>query len=299
MATIEEVIQFSQDQVIDALNQSDQFVNELAEAISWRAEWQNINFNGVPRNDYIAVNRVGLPLRPNAPNFVWNEEKYVPSLLEDAKQIILSDLRNGGYGINPADEQALWQRAKDRESQNADNAINDYMRSMAARGFSIPSGAMMAGVQKVQQQSRGAISTVNRDISIKRADMYVQARQFAITNGLNAEQFMVNYYSSFAERTLNSIRILVEKTGIDLRVWESSRADAIKDAQFELDKWAKNTEAFLSIAKLQLDEKRAITENEHNISVEGITAATNALNMYKSIIESSNNASSAITTLAS
>ena len=298
MATIGEAIEFSQSQVIDAINNSQVFINELAEATGWQSLWKTSDFTGIPSNDYIEIIRNGLPPRPMTPFIFWDEQQYQPTVLEDAKRIIISDLRNGGYGLDPRDEHALWERSKDRESQNADNATNDYMRSMAARGFSVPNGAMLAGLQKVQQQARGAISTINRDISIKRADMYVQARQFAITNGLNAEQFMVNYYSSYADRALNAIRILVEKTGIDLRVWEASQENAIKDAQFNLDKWAKSTEAFLSVAKLEIEEKRGITDNEHKITVEGISAANSALQIYKDIITAANNSVSAIQTLA-
>lgn len=300
MATIEEVINFSQQQVNDAIAESQIFINELAEAIGWQSNLfrGDIDLTQIANNDNININSSGLPQRPVNTNFIWYEQMYDAPLLKEARDLILSDIRNGGYGLDPRDEQALWERAKDREAQNANNAIQDFQRSMSARGFSIPSGAMVAGMQKVQQQARGLISTLNRDIALKRADLYVQARQFAIKSGMEAEQYMINYYSSYADRALSSIRLLLEKNGVDLRLWETAKADAIRDAQFKLDKWAKQTEAFLQIAKVQLEEAQVVTTNEQRITADGISAATSALKTYEAIITAGSNASSAITTLA-
>jgi hypothetical protein len=300
MATIDDAIKFTGQQVENAVQDSRQFINELSEAIGWQSTLYKggIDLTKIASNDNISVSTLGIPQRPSTTQFVWNEQMYDAPLLKKARDIILFDLTNGGYGLDPRDEQALWERAKDREAQNANNAIQDFQRSISARGFSIPSGAMLAGLQKVQQQSRGAISTHNRDISIKRADMYVQARQFALTTGINAEQYLINYHSNYADRTLNSLRLMLEKAGVDVKIWEASKADAIRDAEFYLNKWAKQTEAFLQIAKIQLAESEAVSANEHNITVEGISASAQALDTYKAIITAANNATSAIQTLA-
>jgi hypothetical protein len=299
MATIDDSIKAASEQVAKAVQESKVFIDELKSATNWYGNWSqgDINLSRITSNDTITLENVSLPT-PSIPAIFWEEELYQTPILDEAKKIILFDLVNGGYGLDPRDEQALWERAKDRESQNADNSIQDFQRSIAARGFSMPSGAMLAGLQKVQQQARGAISTLNRDVSIKRADMYVQARQFTITNGVNAEQFMANYHSSFSERTLNALRMRIEKAGFDVKVWETEKGQAIKDAEFALDKWAKQTDAFLQIAKTQLSEVNSIVDSNMRVAALGVSASSTALDTYKSVITSANNAVSAIQTLA-
>ena len=148
-------------------------------------------------------------LLPTA-QFTWGETAYTSELLDSATSLLQSDLDSGGYGINPDDEQALWERARDREMTNADTAIQELQRNMASRGFSFPQGAMLAGMQKIQQQSRANVSSVGRDIALKRSELLLQARQFAITTGLNAEQFLISYHAGFAERALNAAKFTFE-----------------------------------------------------------------------------------------
>jgi hypothetical protein len=595
MATIEDVINFAQNNVTDAVAGSELFVDELRQAISWEGMWApgtidpGVQTNVITRVNYTAPSLTTLPLagesapeqhtpatviaslaavtvptfdsvapvlsmpeRPDAtlpdaptgapeftapvipdkpavalpdlptfnpvtipspPNieiptwsetapvddlllptheFTWSETVYTSELLDTAKGIIQHDLENGGYGLDPRDETALWERARDREMKNADAAMQQFQRSMAARGFSIPPGAYQAGVMQLQQDARAKVSDLNRDISLKRADLYVQNRQFMLTTGLQAEQFLIAYHAGLAERALNAAkyvfeagtvlydmqvkrfnarlqlyqitaqvyesqiraalgraeiyraeieaarltvsmnesvvelyraqlagiesviniyrtemeaanvhasieklrleafrervdayaaqvrakseefgmyeaavrgelakvdvyrnevqafdarvnaartqkeihridaqhqievgrlrlselegqltryrevlngnlataRLLLEKHGIDVRIWDSQVQAAIKDADFQLEKWVKETSANLDASRIRLQELQAIASNDHNITSEGIAAAGKALDMYQRIVESSSNSLSAITTLA-
>lgn len=161
----------------------------------------------LPTFDHVAPE---YDLTPPSNTFSWNEAQYTSELLGSAISLLQADIENGGYGIDPRDEQALWERARDREQANADGALLDLEQSIAARGFSIPPGALMAATQKAIQASRAQLSALQRDISIKRAELYVQNRQFALTTGLNAEQFMMQFHGSIQERALNASKYLVD-----------------------------------------------------------------------------------------
>lgn len=71
-------------------------------------------------------------------SFSFTEQPYQDPLLDDLKLKLMADLVNGGYGIEPLDEQSLWERAREREMLAADSAIDQATTLAAARGFILP-----------------------------------------------------------------------------------------------------------------------------------------------------------------
>ncbi|TFG62640.1 MAG: hypothetical protein E4H28_07410, partial [Gemmatimonadales bacterium] len=72
--------------------------------------------------------------------FSFFEQAYVSALLDETKRKLLSDLEDGGYGIDTNDEEALWERARSREFLGAQQATDEMIRFQAARGFPLPTG---------------------------------------------------------------------------------------------------------------------------------------------------------------
>lgn len=142
--------------------------------------------------------------------FSFSEVAYQSALLDGAKAKLLSDLANGGYGIETADELALWSRARERELRGTDATMNEASRQTAARGFSLPPGALLAQLQSAIQSGAERISTVSRDIALKRADMYVEHRKFTFVQIKELEQLSVNIHMSVMERALNTSKAVAE-----------------------------------------------------------------------------------------
>lgn len=142
--------------------------------------------------------------------FQFAEAPYQDALLDELKRKLLHDLVNGGYGIEPLDEAALWERERERELLGADELLQQAVTQSAAFNFSIPTGAAMAVIQKAQQQALEKISSVNRDIALKRSELYVQNRQFTIQQAKEVEQMLLQYWGSMMERSLNAARAIVE-----------------------------------------------------------------------------------------
>lgn len=136
-------------------------------------------------------------LAPTAP--VLNFADIDETLLDLVSAKLQADLNNGGYGIEPNDEAALWQRERDREAQNALAKVDEIGRIYAQGGFSLPTGALFAAMGRALQESSDKISSVNRDIGIKRADMYVNARKFTIEQGATVERVLVELHRAATE----------------------------------------------------------------------------------------------------
>jgi len=158
-------------------------------------------FTGVaPKNDFTAPTEL----------FVYAEKPYESALADAATAKLMNDLMSGGYGIEIADEIALWDRARDREIRGADAATAEMSRQMASRGFSLPPGTMLAQLASIQQGVTEKLSTLSRDIALKRGDMYVENRKFTIEQVRQYEKIAVDMHVSLMERTLNAAKAVVE-----------------------------------------------------------------------------------------
>jgi hypothetical protein len=136
--------------------------------------------------------------------FTFNEELYNSALLDATKAKLLDRMINGGYGIEPNDEAALWDRARAREIEAAAAQADTIIADAAARGFPLPPGDMNVSLQKAQQDLLGKVSTANRDIMLKRADLYVENYQFTIKEARDLENMLIGYHNSRMERALNA-----------------------------------------------------------------------------------------------
>lgn len=109
--------------------------------------------------------------------------RYASQLLDDLKATLNARIR-GGTGLNPAVEQAIWDRSRDRETQIALAREQDVMRASEALGFPLPSGVLAAQLQDARRDYYDKLSGLSRDIAIKQAEMeqanLQQATQLAL-----------------------------------------------------------------------------------------------------------------------
>ena len=185
--------------------------------------FENLNIPAAPSVN-IPTFTSALPIEDiTAPTEVFSyvEQEYKSAMLDALKAKLLYDLANGGYGIETADESALWERAREREMRGAAAAIQDAARQMATRGFAIPPGAMFAQMEAVRQNTMEKTSSLSREIALKRADMYVENRKFTIQQVQATEQMLITYFGYMMERALNTSKAMVE---LGIKVYDAKLA---------------------------------------------------------------------------
>lgn len=223
--------------------------------------------------------------------FEFAEREYSSELLDATKAKILYDITNGGYGIDDADERRLWDRAREREIMLADSRLQDLARTHAARGFPMPNGAFYAQQEAARQEARATVSTLSRDIMIKKADMYVENRRFMIEAATKLESVLINYYAGMAERALNAARLQVE---LGVAVFNAQ----VMRFQAKLDEYKTYASVFESrirasltvveIYKAQVEGARLTVETQklhadvYQTQINGINAM---INLYKTQME--------------
>lgn len=155
---------------------------------------------GLPSEDFLTPSNT----------FEWAEVAYASDLLDAQKAKLLAALEDGSYGIEPADEAALWERARDREVENALVGTEDIFRTTAARGFPIPPGDATVALQRAQQKFQNALSEVSREIALKRAELYHDTWKFTITEVRALENILINVHMSIQERALNAAKMTID-----------------------------------------------------------------------------------------
>lgn len=109
---------------------------------------------------------------PSIVPFIDNDHSVV-DLLTSRRLWLVNRATNGGTGLPPEIEQAIWDRVRDRESNLMTLAIQDAATQDAALGFMLPSGSIQAKIAKAQQDMYAKTISASRDIGIKQAEMVI------------------------------------------------------------------------------------------------------------------------------
>lgn len=149
------------------------------------------------------------PLAPDT-TFTFAESAYTSDLLDGYRGVLLAWVQGQSTGLEPQVEEAMWNRARDREAALYGSALNQIAKDYAARGFPIPPGAAVALAHQAIQKAREGSSSINRDIAIKQAELEQQNRQFALSEARQIEMGLMNYASQIAQRAFEAARYTVE-----------------------------------------------------------------------------------------
>ena len=141
--------------------------------------------------------------------FSYADAIYDTALQDPLKAKILYDLENGGYGIETEDELRLWERARERDVAALGTMVDELARVASTRGFTMPPGAYYAAATQAASELATKTSSMSREIASKRADLYVQNRQFIIQTGVSFEKLLMDFYTSKCERALNVAKLTV------------------------------------------------------------------------------------------
>jgi hypothetical protein len=142
--------------------------------------------------------------------YSYVEAGYASSLKDALVAKLLDDLTNGGYGLDAADANRIFQDARDREQAVAQQNVDEITRTFASSGFPLPPGALVAAVQRANADLLAKLSNVNREILSKEADLYSEHRKFTIQQVQEYEQQARAMYNAIAERALNHAKYTVE-----------------------------------------------------------------------------------------
>ncbi len=247
---------------------------------------------------------------PAVPDISFTDITHDITTLEAARAELLSDLNAGGYGIDTADETQLIDRTRDRQTAEAARAVDEVDRSFQNRRFSTPPGALYAAHEQVREAQRAAVSSVNREIYVQRADQFVRARQFAISTAGVADRtradileiqfrveeqrarFLLALFQSQLDQFRTQVQFAIDKVTLAVRVYEAQSVvadsrvrSAAEAARVFVAEYQANTQAFLGVVNTRLANARNQLDAAKARSDAEIQTATAGVSYYSSVVQ--------------
>ena len=139
----------------------------------------------------------------------WVEPQYNSELLP-VIQGKIQEAMVGSSGLPVQVEQALYARARERDSAETERAVQEAVDTWASRGFSMPPGMLTRQVHAIREQGREKAAELNRDIMVEAAKWEIENMRVMIAQGMALEQLTSGLYENMAKRLFEVARFTAE-----------------------------------------------------------------------------------------
>jgi hypothetical protein len=150
-----------------------------------------------------------MDLTPPEPMFVYEEESYQSDLADAIKLSLYNTVVNGGTGLDPEVEQAIWDRGLSRLNIELDKLHRQVLNDWGAWNQEMPDGILSGALREVDFEEVRTRLDANRDVSIEQARLAQTNSHFAITNGLVYEKQVMDYTNQVNQRAFEVARYQV------------------------------------------------------------------------------------------
>lgn len=161
-------------------------------------------------------------------SFDYTDEEYSSYVLSLLQAKVAYDLEHGTSGIDPEQEEALFQRARDREMRVALAAVENAALPYVISGLTMPPGAMLAAMQVKSDEANDRIIAASREIMIEREKLYVAGRNATFVAATSLEQINSALYTATMARSLDAAKARLQAV-IDIFTAEAKGVEAIAD----------------------------------------------------------------------
>ena len=171
-----------------------------------------VSFGGIDMHeDYLAKLETipTLSLVAPTPYSYSRGPEYASALLSGLKATINMRLA-GGTGLAPAVEQAIWDRARSRETQLGLANEAEVMRNSEAFGFQLPTGVLAAQLREAQRGYYEKLSGLSRDVAIKQAELEQENLKQTIAQGMELEAKLIDYSTKMEQIAFDAAKTLAD-----------------------------------------------------------------------------------------
>lgn len=230
--------------------------------------------------------------------FDFNEDMYSDELLRKVTEELLIRL-DGGTGLSPKVEEALWNRERDREQRASLQAERSLLSDGAATGLTRPAGSIRSALDNIIQETQSKIIDLSREIAIKQADLEQKNIENTIQQSIALEDILIREYGNIAQRRFEAAKYIqdlaVEIFKVEVMRF-NSQLEAYKAFASAYTARVQGELAKVEVYKAEIDAQKLIGDiNEQNIriyvaSLEGIKANVEIYRALISAVEEKLNA---------
>ncbi len=230
-----------------------------------------------------AFNTHNADLQPQVLNFLDQFFPDISGAIRTGSDNWIIDTIANGRGMPASVEDAIWNRERDRETQEAARAEQSAIDAAASRGFSMPPGALAAAITANQTELAKKNMTLGRDIAIKSFDLTNENMRFAIQQAIGLRTAFVSALGDFIKVAMAqpsqavdyAKTILAAKTGLyDTAVRLYSAQIAEEELRTSVE--AKNRQLELGYNEFFLKGRSTMVEQQIRIAESKAKAATDA-----------------------
>lgn len=158
-----------------------------------------------------------------SPAISWSATGYTSDVYADLLARLLNDLQSGATGLDATVEQAIYGRAIARNQAANAAAYTKVNDDIAARRFSMPSGALAGALADLSGEIVRQETDINNQIIVSQGDLAQKNSQFIIQQAVAIEQLLRGTYSDSENRKLDSAKattdMIVRKYAEDVRAY--------------------------------------------------------------------------------
>jgi len=145
-----------------------------------------------------------------ANTLTWNEVEHSFTLLNVIQTTLAADIVSGSYGMGSTDENAVWDRARERAVVDSQFTVDELKKQFTVMNHSLPPGAMVKAMAGSLLKYQWNLNDINREITSKKVDLYAKHREITLTEGARVVEVLLTYHTAFMERALNAQKATVQ-----------------------------------------------------------------------------------------
>lgn len=143
------------------------------------------------------------------PEIVNLANDYTSALNDAIRAKLLSNIANGGTGLSPTIETAIFNREAERDALALQDAIDKTTSQWAKLGFTLPDGSLTAPLSELNTAYLNKRLDTSRDISIKQAELEQENLKYSLQYATSLEIKMIDVAESYANRALDASKATV------------------------------------------------------------------------------------------
>ena len=182
-----------------------------------------------------------------------------PALMNSVENWLQSAI-NGGTGINANVERQIWQRDRERITNEYQAASDEAIGTWASKGYPMPPGAAVANVASLAVKRAQSVAAVSRDAAIKAFETEIETVKFAVAAAIDyrvkAISAAMDYIRALALAPQLATQLATEASGAQARL--ISAAASFYNADISVAQLAQQR----NIAQTELETKVGIQNSD-------------------------------------
>lgn len=146
---------------------------------------------------------------PDPQDFQFENQDYVWQLGERIKQGAL-DQMDGKTGLPAAVEDAIYERAREREVELGEREVQQASDEWAAKGHRAPAGPHARRVDAIRHQASVKISDLARDHFIEMWRIQIEQYRNGLATALSYEQLSMQLFAQAEDRRFQAVRMKLD-----------------------------------------------------------------------------------------